>query len=311
MIKLDKNLEISNYSFAIEEKQFDDLKYESAVVRFTNSKRNYISNNSYNKDYKESNSYQKLSNQFFRIFNKVLVDNESSLRLMDIERMDKNLICLILINENQFKFLKEKENSRNFTYYDPNWYKIEVSKYWNPFNILSQQETEYYFKIYDSIGLFNHLNEEQIKVKLDNLKATYINSNESILYEVKNICLGFDWEMYDANQPYKKAIEEFALITNEEFKPTNIKDNFSFDKNEAEISFDFKGKTYKTSVEVTGDWYSGEFLELINKAIKENNLAGKFYYLPDGGQASAHIYLTLNQYNFLKSNNLLEFLKSE
>ena len=145
---------------------------------------------------------------------------------------------------------------------------------------------------------------------MDNLKETYLYSNESILYEVKNICLGFDWEMYDANQPYKKAIEEFASLTHGEFEPTNINDNFSFDKNEAEISFDFKRKTYKNSVEITGDWYSGEFLELINKAIKDNNLLGEFYYLPDGGQVSAHIYLTLNQYNFLKSNNLLEFLKS-
>ena len=84
--KLDQNLAISNYSFAIKEKQFDELKYESAVIRFTNSKQNYISNNSYNKDYKKSNTYQKLDNQFFRIFNKVLADNESSFRLMDIEK---------------------------------------------------------------------------------------------------------------------------------------------------------------------------------------------------------------------------------
>ena len=223
--------------------------------------------------------------------------------------MDKSSICIILISENQFKFLKEKDNRINFTYYDPNWYKIEVSKYWNPFNILSQQETKHYFKTYDSIGLFNHLNKEQKKVELEKLKNTYLHSNESILYEIKNICLGFDWEMFDANQPYKKAIEEFAALTHGEFKPTNIKDNFSFDKTEAEISFDFNGKKYKNTVEVTGDWYSGEFLGLINKAIKENNLTGKFYYLPDGGQASTHIYLNQNQYNFLKSNNLLEFQK--
>ncbi len=310
--KLDPNLKISNYSFAIEDVQHDDLKYQSAVVRFSNLGIEYKANNSYDKNYKESEVYEKFDRRFFfRIFNKVLTDQKSEYRIMDIEMADKSSTCLILITKEQYDFLKEPDDRSDFTYFDPDWFKIEVSKYWNPFNLLSQQETERYFNLYDSIGLFNHLSESQRLMELQKLKQTYLHSGESILYEMANICLGFDWEMFDGNKPYKVAILDFASITHGDFSPERIRDDFSFSKETVDIAFDFKGKTYKKTIEVTGDWYSGEFLELINKAISENNLSGKFYDLPDGGQVSGHIYLTKEQYEFLLSNNLLDFYKEE
>ena len=190
-------------------------------------------------------------------------------------------------------------------------FQIEVSKYWNPFTLLNQQETEKYFTLFNSIGLFKHLNGAQKENELERLKNAYLHSGESILYEMDNICLVFDWEMFDEDKPYKKAIKEFATITHGEFDPVNIHDNFSFSGETADISFDFNGKTYRKTVEVTGDWYSVGFLDLINTAMEENKLKGRFYDLPDGGQASIHIYLTKEQYEFLKSKSLLKFYKEE
>lgn len=229
---------------------------------------------------------------------------------MDIQQTEKNKIILILINNEQRKFLREKEATYG-TSVDKEDYEIEVSKYWNPFDLLTKKETQKYFHIYDSIGLFKHLDQAEKQNELLNLKNSFLYSNESILYRVNDICLGFDWEMFDGNKPYEKAFKEFASITRGEFKPTNIGDDFAFNKKRCKISFDFNGKSYSEIVDVTGDWYSGKFLELINKAVEENNLSGKFYYLPDGGQASGHIYLTTEQLNYLKSNNLFTFHKDE
>ncbi|MEM6265219.1 MAG: hypothetical protein AAGI38_22145 [Bacteroidota bacterium] len=48
-------------------------------------------------------------------------------------------------------------------------------------------------------------------------------------------------------------------------------------------------------------------ITLIEKAVSENGLSGRFYVLADGGSKSGHIYLTEDQYNFLASEKLLEF----
>lgn len=303
-------IKYSEFDFSIEPREYEDLKYESAVIRFKSKTENYISDNSYSRDYKESTVYDKLDKQFFRIFNKVLTEQQDSFRVMDIQQTEKNKIILILINNEQRKFLREKEATYG-TSVDKEDYEIEVSKYWNPFELLTKKETQKYFHIYDSIGLFKHLDQAEKQNELLNLKNSFLYSNESILYRVKDICLGFDWEMFDGNKPYEKAFKEFASITRGEFKPTNIGDDFAFNKKRCKISFDFNGKSYSEIVDVTGDWYSGKFLELINKAVEENNLSGKFYYLPDGGQASGHIYLTTEQFNYLKSNNLFTFHKDE
>jgi hypothetical protein len=286
-------IEYSEFDFSIEPREYEDLKYESAVIRFKSKTENYISDNSYSSDYKKSTVYDKLDKQFFRIFNKVLTEQKDSFRIMDIQQTEKNKITLILINNEQRKFLIEKE-ATNRTSVDKKEYEIEVSKYWNPFELLTKNETQKYFNIYDSIGLFKHLDQAEKQNELLNLKNSFIYSNESIIYRVRDICLGFDWEMFDGNKPYEKAFKEFASITRGEFKPTNIEDNFSFNKKRCEISFDFNGNSYSEIVDVTGDWYSG-----------------KFYYLPDGGQASGHIYLTTEQFNYLKSNNLFTFHKDE
>ena len=309
--KLDKSLEISDFSFAIEDYQHDEYSFQFAMTRFSNSGRNYISRNSYDEDYKSINPNDKLDPDFYCVFNKVLTDNGSDYRIMSIEGVDENRICLLLLNKEQLQFLKEKEKTRRFQYFDPEWYKIKGTKYWNSFKLIGQQETEKYFTTYDSLGLFNHLSSKQKEEEFNKLKLNFLYNAETILYEVENICLGFDWEMSSDDKPYKTAIENFASITRGEFTPQNIKDNFSFSNEDVDISFEFKGKTYNTSTEVSGDWYSTKFLELINEAIQENNLSGKYYDLPDGGQMSGHIYLTKDQYNYLVKHDLMEFYKED
>ena len=43
------------------------------------------------------------------------------------------------------------------------------------------------------------------------------------------------------------------------------------------------------------------------EVVKENNLAGQFYELYEGGQGANIIFLTSEQYQFLKKNKLLQF----
>lgn len=307
--KIDPSLEISDLSFDIEEIKNEHLVYKSAVVRFQNSGVNYVSYNSYREEEDQLSLYEKLDRNFYRVFNKVLADQNSKFRIFAIERMDDQYLAFIGLTEEQFLILNSKNTQANYTYFDPHWYKIKVHDYFNPFTLLTLKETIHFFELYNSIGLFNHLTVEQKAKELRNQKENHLYSGESILYEITNTCLAFDWEMLEYDQPYKIAIEAFATITNNEFNPTNVKDDFSLSKRKATVSFDFNGKSYETIVDVENDWFDRKFLDLISAAIKENQLSGQFYDLPDGGQVSFHIYLTKEQYIFLSTNNLLEFKK--
>lgn len=316
LAKLSPDLSITDFAFAIQETTYDDFTYKSAVVTFKCNGVPYVSHNSYDEDYENSDLYDKLDGHFFKIFNKVLTDIGSPDRIVAVGRSVPEKINLILTTKDQYNFLGETGHGmgfffNRFTYFDPYWYTLETPKYWNPFNLLNQNEMSRYFMVYDSLGLFSHLSHKAKQQHLAKMKEGFLYSYEEILYEAEGICMGFDWEMFDGNQPYKHAIEEFAAITRGEFTPTDIHDDFSFDKPKASIGFKFNKKIYTREVPVMGDWYDYGFLELIYKAIEENQLSGKFYDLPDGGQVSAHIYLTPAQYTYLTENNLLEFYSKE
>ncbi|MEM6265769.1 MAG: hypothetical protein AAGI38_24925 [Bacteroidota bacterium] len=240
------------------------------------------------------------------LLSRIFIEKKIPLRFAYVYNTDNHIISFLLLNQEQFHFLSQEENESRI-YFDPFNFRIKVRAHPDIFSLLTQKQIEGYFSTYDSLGLLSHLNDEEKGHELNRLKGESISSAEDILYEIENVCQGFDWEMSDGDQPYKKAILEFAAITRGEFTPTKIKDGFSFEKEKAYVSFDFKGKTYQTSVDVFRDWYDEAFLMLINKALEENDLSGKFYDLPDGGQTSSHIYLTEDQYKFLVANKLLEF----
>ncbi|MGB0432511.1 MAG: hypothetical protein ACPGLV_18690, partial [Bacteroidia bacterium] len=292
---------LSDYEFKVVAQQFGEYEFELAQCRFKCNGNLYESVNSYKMG---ADGNARISLKFFEVFNKVLVDEGSEKRLFAPINQPKHEFNLLLLDSNQYHFLKKSSRKSN-KYFDLDWYKVIVSKYASAFDLLSRKEIINAFYVFDSIGLNHKGIEMNDSISLQNFKT-----NEQILEQMADIMLGFDWEMFEYDAPYTYAIKEFASKTNGELIPENINENFSFDNDMGWVSFEYNGKTYKTEFEIMGDWYDGAFLELIEKAIEENNLSGRFYYLPDGGQASAHIWLTPSQYNYLSKTNLIHFGKN-
>lgn len=292
---------INDYEFRPVEKEYDKYKFQRAQCRFKCNGSLYESVNSY-KMASDGNVYANSS--FYMVFNKMLADIGSEKRLFAIGNREKQEITLILLDSNQYNFLKGSTYKPN-GYFDLDWYKVFIPKYTSAFDYLSREEIRTAFQLFDSLGL----NHKGIELE-DELQLQFLKSNEDVLEQMADVMLGFDWEMHEYEVPYTYAIKEFASKTNEEFSPKNIKEVFSFDSELGWVSFEFNGKTYKTEFAIIGDWYDGAFLKLIEKAMQENNLNGKFYYLPDGGQASAHIYLSPSQYDYIFKTKMIRFGKN-
>ena len=60
----------------------------------------------------------------------------------------------------------------------------------------------------------------------------------------------------------------------------------------------------------SGDWLEPAFLDMIRRALKENNVDGDIYYCIDNGQESGYIFLTHDQRKFIK-DNYPDLLKEE
>lgn len=103
-------------------------------------------------------------------------------------------------------------------------------------------------------------------------------------------------------------MNELSLISHGSFKPSNITDNFSkpTDK-KSTIKFSFNGKDYSKDLKIEDDWIDPSFFDLIKQAVADNKLNGQFYELYTGGQEASLIFLTTDQYEYLRTNKLLVF----
>ncbi|MCU0354589.1 MAG: hypothetical protein MUD08_12770, partial [Cytophagales bacterium] len=108
----------------------------------------------------------------------------------------------------------------------------------------------------------------------------------------------FDWETGNLHNPYEELTKAFADVSRGAFTPTEIIDQFEKDWNKktTPYGFRFKGKTYSEQLNMNGDWLDSRFFELIEEALADNGVDGKFYLCVNDG----YIFLTQNQYEYLK-----------
>lgn len=188
-----------------------------------------------------------------------------------------------------------------FRYLNSYW---ELS-YENFNNSLTTKKINMAIQKYQELGLFNHLNNNQINKNIEDVKEKMIRNLNEVLFSFPDIIVSFDYELYNLENPYEEIVSEYSKISHQEFNPTNIKDNFRLQKEKVSLSFNFNGKSYKTEFKINRDWIDERFFDFMNKIIVENKLNGQFYKLY--GEGFTLIYLTPEQYKYIKEKKLLVF----
>jgi len=175
-------------------------------------------------------------------------------------------------------------------------------------NRLTNKEIEDAILGWKKVGLLNHLSNNEIEAAKD--KALKENSDNltDVLLNFPSVIHSFDTELENLKDPYVELLKEFSKISHGSFKPINVSDNFSSPiKNKATVKFTLDEKNYSKDFRVQDDWIDASFIDFLKQVVNENKLTGQFYELYEGGQGANIIFLTLEQYQFLKKNKLLLF----
>ncbi len=234
------------------------------------------------------------------LFNRILTDQGSDYRLFSLWRNDGG-VSLVKLNKAQYEFLVNSQEDGGYTYFNPNWYKLIVNVN-EGFSLLTTEEVKEAFDFLDNLGLFG----EQSVRRYQEINRQGILEVKEILPSLDSMIYDFDWEMTDLNTPYLSVTKSLASISRGKFSPTQIYDDFNYVADSVHFGFVLNGKEYATTMKVMGDWYSPEFLELIDNALEEQHVEGRFYPVNVDGQANGFMFLTLAQYEVLKARGLVE-----
>ncbi len=293
-----------------EEESDEDYIAHKAVVSFEVDDKTYKRANYYNPDYKTDDFDEgRFDDKFCNIFNKVFLNRHLDYRLYTFESITRQRffepsrsakIGIIGLSHEQYEMLVAYDDFMVLSYKDnlPNVPNDEID-----------QITE----VFKELGLLDHLDDEEIAHGNDiNYESDVIEKNELVLF-FRDLALHFDFESAEDKNRYKNLTLDFKRISQDRFQPTNIKDNLfkaieDYTSKDQKVDYSFKvgEKVYSTQLRFNGDWVDGHFIDLINFAVQENVEDGKFYPLDYDG---LYIFLSKNQYGYLKEHQYLEFSK--
>lgn len=252
---------------------------------------------------KDGNYLGKIDGQeFYQIFNKILADNQSPLRLHQIpsnfqygQGGNFQYFGIIALAKNQLKMFRYAGNY------------IQVS-YENFKNTLTSARIDTAIKSYRKIGLLNHLSQSQIEESEEKIRQQENRNLNDVLACFSNVIHSFDTELSNLDDPYAELVRKYSNISHKEFNPVNISDDFDIEKKKkATLKFSLNGKDYQKVFKIDNDWMDTEFFDFIKSVVTEYKLNGQFYELYTGGQDASVIYLTREQYDYLRANKLLVF----
>ncbi|MBB4802806.1 hypothetical protein HNP37_002881 [Flavobacterium nitrogenifigens] len=240
---------------------------------------------------------------YYQIFNKILIDLHAPYRVHDVpvhgENASVSQIGIMVLTEEQEKKLNEFVTYINASQED---FK----------NKPTSQEIENAIDEYTKIGLFSNLTADQISHGKEKVRQENISNYNDILSAFPNMIYSFDTELGNLEDPYAELIKEFAAISHNEFKPTHISNLFDIEKSKkTTLKFKLKNKVYSKTFKIDNDWIDADFFDFVRSVTTKNNLEGRFYELYTGGQDAKVIFLTENQYNYIRTNKLLLFADQE
>ncbi|MCU0351999.1 MAG: hypothetical protein MUF43_14415 [Flavobacterium sp.] len=233
----------------------------------------------------------KIGEEFHKIVNRFLTDQNSEYRLYYANKSEnehggvysEDEFGLILMTEEQAKAWGRSS------------YFIFEENHDNTFN---QENIQAIIADYQAISLFKHLSQNEIEIGKNKVKEDQINHYIDILRCFPKIVMEMTEETGNFKNPYEELLKEIATISGRVFNPIQIIDTFekSQKKTTTKLSFTLNKKKYSQDLEMNGDHLDYAFIELVEKAMEEQNIGGKIYYCGE----LTFIFLNKAQYSYLK-----------
>ncbi len=249
------------------------------------------------------NQYKLERHNYFKIFNKILRDNQSPYRLHEIVDfvMDSSSyeeFGIIALTEDQASFIEENNE----------YLLIQTEDY---HQILTNSQLESLISIFEKNGLFSKLSDDQIKKTTDEVLEMEITDPNDLLLAFPHISFTLPTYIQTFTNPFTEIITQLAKLSNLEFNPSNVIDSLDITKQFTfAVNFNVGKIEYKTHCNIENGIIDLIFINIINEIAIENKLKGQFYKLKSNNEGTPIIYLTQEQYMNLKTENLLTFMEN-
>jgi hypothetical protein len=234
---------------------------------------------------------------FYRIFNKVLTDQQSPLRLHSImfgagnnNDYHVNHFSLIALSQAQGKMLMQESI-----------YKYMIVSRDDYDSTLTSARIDSTLSGWQKMGLFAHLSNTEFNKALDDAEAADPFSDSNLLSNFPGVVYNLHDTLIEPAYPYVNMLKQFAKITHGTFSPTKIVQ--SKVKGGFKLQYLFKDKMHSYTFPAVYGWMDGKFKAFMKDVSLENNLPGNFYLLR---YEDAVIYLTKQQHEDALKYKLLD-----
>lgn len=235
---------------------------------------------------------------FFRIFNKVLTDQQSPLRLHEVmfsrgssAGSGLQYLPIIALRADQVEiFMKEPCMTYMF---------VSMDSY---DNTLTSGKIDSTITEWKKIGLFAHLSEAEIEKAIDDARADDWYSMNKLISDFPHVVYPLHTASMDPHTPYTSILNHFAEITRGAFNPARISEQKV--TGGYKLQYVFKGKTHSYRFLTAYGWVDTKFTLFMKRLARDNNLPGNFYQLK---YEDIVIYLTDQQHVYAVKNGLLDF----
>ncbi|CAN5292507.1 hypothetical protein BH09BAC6_BH09BAC6_27980 [soil metagenome] len=232
---------------------------------------------------------------FYRIFNKVLTDQQSPFRLHSImfdhgaADNDRHHMPLIALNDAQVEiFMKEPCRS---------YMLVSLDDY---DQTLTSAKIDSLIAGWKTMGLFEHLSNTEVSKAVDDVKAADRLSTGNLLSNFPDVTYSLRDAIMGPRRLYSNLLAHLAKITHGAFKPTKIVE--IKEKKGVKLQYLSKGKIHSFTFPKAYGWSDAKFAAFLNALGRENTLPGNFYqFMYD----DKFIYLTKQQYRYAEKNKLL------
>lgn len=168
---------------------------------------------------------------------------------------------------------------------------------------LDKSYIDYLIDEYQYLGLFDHLSPAEIATGRLIATEMPITTIPEILMCFPKMLAFFNWETSNFQNPYQELLLEFAAVSRGCFVPEQIVDNFSQNKYKAStpLAFQCNQQSYSKSFNMMGKYLSPKVLILMEQALRDLQVQGRWYVCFSNPSAVAYLFLTDDQYLYLKT----------
>lgn len=235
---------------------------------------------------------------FFRIFNKILTDEHSQLRLhllmFDQACTTDDLLrrfALIALRDSQAVVLMQKPCMQ--------YIMASMGDY---FNTLTSGRIDSAITEWKNIGLFVHLSDKEIAKATDDAETADLRSVDELLSYFPGVLCSSKPFAAASRYPYIDVLHQLKAITYGAFNPTSITQKKI--NSGIRLQYLFHGRSHSFTFKTNYVWFDEKFPLFLKQLGAENGLPGDFYQLP---YINAVVYLTKQQYANAVKFKLLDF----